>query len=1173
LVKIERVLDMSLDKAKSLFVELVANVPPEQWDARLVEMADGDDELRRQVKKILAAHREAGSFLDSPAPAIGATIEEPASEEPGDMIGSYKLLEQIGEGGMGTVWMAEQKEPIQRRVAVKVIKAGMDTAQVLARFEAERQALALMDHPHIAKVHDAGTTETGRPFFVMELVKGQPITKYCDEHRLTLRQRLELFLPVCHAIQHAHQKGIIHRDVKPSNVLVGVYDGRPVVKVIDFGVAKAAGPKLTERTLFTEFGAVVGTLEYMSPEQAQLDNVDVDTRSDIYSLGVLLYELLTGTTPLDRQRLKQAAFMEMLRVIREEEPPKPSTRLSTSESLPSLSAQRQLEPAKLTRLVRGELDWIVMKALEKDRTRRYETANGFALDVQRYLADEPVLACPPSAAYRFRKLARRNKRALVVTTGLAIMLLVAALTLVVSTYLVWREKGRTQEANLRLKDNLDLAMQTLDEIYVKVAEERLPRDPARKQEHLDLLKKALGFYERFAQQNSSDAEVRKAQALAYRRAGAIRQLLDQFADAEKDLGRAINLYDALWAERPADRDVRFGLATAYLNLALMQFRSGRHAESLHHMDLCQPLLEALITDDPGEQGYRRDLAQALNNRGTLLMLERRMPEAQSAYERAAELWRQLVRDNPDALDFRAGEGEILTNLGYLHTNLGHMAEAEKIFDRAIPVYQHLVEQDPSGTKWRRQQGVVHSNRALLLLRRMGRLLDAEKASAEAIRVQRRLVADFSTVPEFQADLALSLLNRTDVLGALGRFTDAEESHRESLKYLEPLAKNFPEVPGYRRDQALNYLGLSRVHQLNGKLAEAEQVLQRAVAIQEELTAKHPTVPEYQRDLAKSGFALAFVLGERNHPADAQAAFRRALALQEALVKGWPDVTEYRKDLAETLHEHARSLRMAKRLDEAEMPSARALELWEQLVAEYPAVAEYRVYLGGHLNNRGQLFRDRGDLNRACEFFERAIKHQEEARKLDPGSAMAQAFLRNHYSNLADVLTRLGKHAEAARAAEHLPRVVPDEFHRHAAALLLLSCVRLAEKDASLSAPDRAAAVRLYTERMRRLLDEADRHRSHAPAVAITPAQGSWTVPYNIACTYAFLAGIGNDDSNRRDHYVVRAVQLLREATQRGKDAAEILKQLKADADLDPLRMHEEFKKLLAELDRKKGASP
>src|SRR5262249_6710784 len=387
------------------------------------------------------------SFLESPAPAPTISVElRRLAEGPGTLIGPYKLLQLIGEGGMGTVWMAEQTAPVKRLVALKVIKAGTDSRQVLARFGAERQALALMDHPNIAKGLDAGATEQGRPHFGMELVKGVTITRYCDEKRLTLRERLELFIPVCQAVQHAHQKGIIHRDLKPSNVVVGLYDGRPMPKIIDFGVAKAAGPKLTEATLFTGFGTIIGTPEYMSPEQPQLANPDIDTRWDIYSLGVLLYELLTGTTPFVKKDLEKAGLLEMLRMIREQEPTRPSTKLSTAEGLPTLAANRGTEPAKLTRLVRGELDWIAMKALEKDRNRRYETANGFAMDVQRYLNDEPVQACPPSAWYRFRKFARRNKAALAMACVIAGGLVLAVVGLAVGNLLVARERDQKTQA-------------------------------------------------------------------------------------------------------------------------------------------------------------------------------------------------------------------------------------------------------------------------------------------------------------------------------------------------------------------------------------------------------------------------------------------------------------------------------------------------------------------------------------------------------------------------------------------------------------------------------------------------------------------------------------------------------------------------------------------------------
>src|SRR5436190_564054 len=350
---------MAIDPHKLEAVFEAARVRPAGQREAYVEAAcEGDAELRASVDALLVAHDAAAGFLEPPKPPPAMPFMPP-----GTVIGRYKILESIGEGGYGTVFMAEQTTPVQRKVALKVIKAGMDTRQVIARFEAERQALAQMDHPNIAKVFDAGVTDAGRPYFVMELVKGVAITKYCDEHRLTPKQRLELFVQVCQAVQHAHQKGIIHRDIKPSNVLVAPYDGKPVPKVIDFGVAKATGQKLTEATMFTGFGDVIGTLEYMSPEQAELNQLDVDTRSDIYSLGVLLYELLTGSTPLEKERIKQTALLEVLRCVREEEPPSPSTRLSTSQQLPSIATKRGLEPRKLSGSVRGEPDRGVMKAL------------------------------------------------------------------------------------------------------------------------------------------------------------------------------------------------------------------------------------------------------------------------------------------------------------------------------------------------------------------------------------------------------------------------------------------------------------------------------------------------------------------------------------------------------------------------------------------------------------------------------------------------------------------------------------------------------------------------------------------------------------------------------------------------------------------------------------------
>jgi len=459
---------------------------PESRAAYLNQVCGPDAAFRRRVEALLRAADQAGDFLEAPPTGLGSgassdSLFNDLTEQPGDRIGRYKLLEKIGEGGCGVVYMAEQEEPVRRRVALKVIKLGMDTRQVVARFEAERQALALMDHPNIAKVFDGGATQAGRPYFVMELVRGVRITEFCDEARLPTDARLKLFVQVCQAVQHAHQKGIIHRDLKPSNILVTVNDGAPVPKVIDFGIAKATGQRLTDKTLFTQFHLFLGTPAYTSPEQAEMSSVDIDTRSDIYSLGVLLYELLTGRTPFDGEELLRSGLDEMRRTIREKEPPKPSTRLTslaaadvrklTSESEPDRSSSRRLPPTKeLISAVRGDLDWIVMKCLEKDRARRYETANGLAADIQRHLGNEPVAARPPSAAYRLQRMVRRNQLAF--AAGIAVVLALVAGT----GFSLWQATVATRAKNDALRAEAETASEA------RVAHEERDRAQAARRE-------------------------------------------------------------------------------------------------------------------------------------------------------------------------------------------------------------------------------------------------------------------------------------------------------------------------------------------------------------------------------------------------------------------------------------------------------------------------------------------------------------------------------------------------------------------------------------------------------------------------------------------------------------------------------------------------------------------
>src|SRR5262245_31156494 len=437
-----------------IFTEALS-VPVGERAVFLDKACRGDEALRRKVEALLKSHEQVGDFLEeAPDEAVSqARMAAMADEKPLERIGRYKLLQQIGEGGCGVVFMAEQEEPVRRRVALKIIKPGMDTKSVIARFEAERQALALMDHPSIAKVFDAGATESGRPYFVMELVRGVQITEYCDEYSLTTDERLKLFIQVCGAVQHAHQKGIIHRDIKPSNILVTTTsEGTALPVVIDFGIAKpTTNQRLTDKTLFTAFEMFIGTPAYMSPEQAALTNAEVDTRTDIYSLGVLLYELLTGSKPFETAELLKEGIDEIRRVIREEDPIRPSTRLSRmkGEDLTAVAQRRQSEPPKLIKTLRGDLDWIVMKALEKDRARRYPTANGLAMDIERYLGDEAVLARPPSATYKAGKLIARNK---LLFSGIALIFVLLVISLITTTRWLMLERGAREQ--LRLRDEI-----------------------------------------------------------------------------------------------------------------------------------------------------------------------------------------------------------------------------------------------------------------------------------------------------------------------------------------------------------------------------------------------------------------------------------------------------------------------------------------------------------------------------------------------------------------------------------------------------------------------------------------------------------------------------------------------------------------------------------------------
>jgi len=692
----------SRESVKTIFGKALEIQSDEQRAKYLDEACAGDEALRAEVGELLGAIERAGNFLGGSSPA-DATIEQPITEKPitekpGTVIGPYKLLQKIGEGGFGVVYMADQTEPVKRRVALKIIKPGMDSRQVIARFEAERQALAMMDHPNIARVLDAGTTDSGRPYFVMDLVKGVPITQFCDEHHLTPRERLELFVPVCQAIQHAHQKGVIHRDIKPSNVLVTEYDDRAVPKVIDFGVAKATEQRLTEKTMFTQLGQIVGTVDYMSPEQAKLNELDIDTRSDIYSLGVLLYELLTGETPFDRQRLRSAAFDELLRIIREEEPPRPSLRLSTSESLPSIAANRHTEPKKLSTLVRGELDWIVMKALEKDRARRYETATGFANDIQRYLNDEPVVACPPSVGYRFRKFARRNKAALLTAVVVTVALLLGI-------------TGTTWQA-IQATRSLRRAVEA--ERTARIEADRANREFGRANQEADNARteKAAAEAQRLRAESNLTLALDALNDFYLKAIGRDRLLGGKgttLSSVEKTLIEAgLDFYTRIASQNEESTAATFQTASAFQQIGWLQ-GSLRDQEATH-----TALLEAItrfkkLTESfPNNARYFDHLGMAYQQNGELT---RGWPKAEDTFAEAVDAYDKVIKLTPDDALAWARRGKAYTFLG--------------AYDKAITNLDEAIRLNPTGHKAYESRALVHFN-----------LKDYEKAIADCNEANR-----------------------------------------------------------------------------------------------------------------------------------------------------------------------------------------------------------------------------------------------------------------------------------------------------------------------------------------------------------------------------------------------------------------------------------------------------
>jgi serine/threonine protein kinase/tetratricopeptide (TPR) repeat protein len=742
--RVDQLLDEIFDSGRS--PEEVCTHCPEL----LEEVRRRWQQMRMVNSELRAMFPTQGHSREADAPAV----KNPRSEGPGARIGPYKLLQQIGEGGFGIVYMAEQDKPVHRRVAFKIIKPGMDSAQVIARFEAERQALAMMDHQSIARVYDAGTTESGRPFFVMELVHGVPVTKYCDDNHLSVRERLELMVPVCKAVQHAHQKGIVHRDLKPSNVLVCLYDGQPVPKIIDFGVAKAVEQRLTERTMFTQFGQIVGTFEYMSPEQAEMSQLGVDTRSDIYSLGVMLYELLTGSTPLARQRLRAAGLNEMLKMIKEEEPPKPSTRLSSSKEVARIAAARRTEPLKLSRLLRGELDWVVMKSLEKDRTRRYDTANGLARDIERYLHDEPVEAGPPGAGYRLRKLARKHRTTLTVTGLIAVLLVLAgavsawqAVRATLAEHRALAERDRAEQEKDRAEASFAMARVTVDRFFTQVADSPKLKAQGMEKFRKELLQNAKEFYEQFTRERLDATGVRRDLGLAHYRLAKIHEALGDYAAAQISSEKAISILDDLARSQVEAPEYQRDLAFSHFELGAVYFDTGRFDKAESAYQQAVAIQEKLVSAHPDESEYRRALATTKNGLGLLRYRAGQLEKSQTSLEQALAIWSQLAGSNTHVPEDAYGLASVQQRLGTTYTSRGRSEQAEAMLKGATSAYQALVHDYPDVPEYRHSLALTYMALGVLYLNNMRQANKTEAAVRQALQIYEKLAQEHPDVLE------------------------------------------------------------------------------------------------------------------------------------------------------------------------------------------------------------------------------------------------------------------------------------------------------------------------------------------------------------------------------------------------------------------------------------------
>jgi tetratricopeptide (TPR) repeat protein len=889
-----------------------------------------------------------------------------------------------------------------------------------------------MDHPNIARVLDGGETAGGRPYFVMELVKGIPITEYCDQNQLNPTQRLELFRHVCQAVQHAHQKGIIHRDLKPSNVLVTVLDTAPVVKVIDFGIAKALGQQLTDKTLFTSSAQLIGTPLYMSPEQASLTKADVDTRSDIYSLGVLLYELLTGTTPFDRERLKEVDYDEMRRVVREEEPLRPSTRISTlGPAAETVCTQRGTDPKRLSQLFRGDLDWIVMKALEKDRDRRYQTASALAADVHRYLADEPVEARAPSSWYRFRKFARRYRLPLILA-GLALAtMVVAVFGLAIGLIAVDRERKEATRQRDNAQTQRNLARRAVDKMYTQVAEKWLSEQPHLEPQQKEFLEEALHFYQEFGEAKSADPELRLGTGDAYRRVGEIQAKLGELDKAEQALTRSIALLQELIADYPRERQYRHVLACSHQNLGAQLLRRNRFEEAEKQFQKALLLREKLIAECPKVPEYDEGLAISMYGIAQVWLREGRGREAAETFCQALSILQALPPDLANQAECRIHQACCRRDLGLALAADGRPGEAEASCRYAVLLLEKVVKDLPKDTRAR--HNLARGLWSLCSLLPDHSSSEPETLLRRVLAISGELVHDYPAVADYRGLATLGQAALSEWLQEHGRFREADEAFSQALCDYEKFVGDFSSLPIYGLQLAESWLVLRHLLLESGRFHEAEKTFRKTLAQAESFAARFPRTHRFRHLVALSHHALGLVLGELSRAQEAEVAFRKALAIWSDLVKENPALEEeYRLWLAWSYND------LADLFATCPAPTYRdpcqAVELAQKAVVLHPGyfgfwntlgTAHYRVgdYIAAVKElEKSMTMHDGGDCYdwfflamahlqldhkpEARKFYDRATAWMEKnERKLEKSKLQAARF-RRFRAEAADLLGRL-----------------------------------------------------------------------------------------------------------------------------------------------------------------------